>query len=235
MREIIFTIVVFITHIIQAITGFAGTALAMPFSIRLVGLEVARPVLNVVAIIISLILVVYDRKKIDYFVALKILLLGLIGMGIGLLLEQLFNINVLMVFYGSLIILISAYYLIKNETPTIPKKLGFFVIVLAGVIHKWFLTGGPVLVIYATATLKDKQTFRGTLSLVWLLLNTGIFSLDLFDGLYTQDVIKLSAVMVFIIPLSFILGSLVFKRLSSNAFMRIAYLLLLVSGIAMII
>ena len=36
MKDILFYVVVFLTNIVQCITGFAGTVLAMPFSILLV-------------------------------------------------------------------------------------------------------------------------------------------------------------------------------------------------------
>ena len=89
--------------------------------------------------------------------------------------------------------------------------------------------------IYATAKIKDKQAFRGTLSLVWLFLNIVVLLLDVSDGLYTQTVIELSAVMLIIVPFSFLVGSLVFKRIKEENFMRIAYALLLLSGFAMLV
>ena len=47
MKELLFYIVILLANIIQGITGFAGTILAMPFSLILVGYDVAKPVLNV--------------------------------------------------------------------------------------------------------------------------------------------------------------------------------------------
>ena len=46
VRNILFFVVVFLTNIIQCVTGFAGTVLAMPFSVLLVGYDTARPILN---------------------------------------------------------------------------------------------------------------------------------------------------------------------------------------------
>lgn len=51
MAEVLFYVIIFLANIIQGITGFAGTILAMPFSIHLVGYAVAKPVLNVLGII----------------------------------------------------------------------------------------------------------------------------------------------------------------------------------------
>ena len=46
MNEFLFYLVILLSNIIQGITGFAGTILAMPASLRLVGMGTAVPVLN---------------------------------------------------------------------------------------------------------------------------------------------------------------------------------------------
>ena len=51
MEYQLFFIIIFLTNIIQGITGFAGTILAMPPSLMLVGYNVAKPVLNVLGIL----------------------------------------------------------------------------------------------------------------------------------------------------------------------------------------
>jgi uncharacterized membrane protein YfcA len=47
LNDLFFYIVVLIANIFQGITGFAGTVLAMPASLFLVGYGVAKPILNV--------------------------------------------------------------------------------------------------------------------------------------------------------------------------------------------
>ena len=46
MKELLFLLVLFVSNVIQAITGFAGTVLAMPPSVYLLGLDHAKVVLN---------------------------------------------------------------------------------------------------------------------------------------------------------------------------------------------
>ena len=53
-KDILFLLVVFVSNVIQSITGFAGTVLAMPFSIMLEGYSVAKPILNVLGIVVSI-------------------------------------------------------------------------------------------------------------------------------------------------------------------------------------
>ena len=45
MKELLFLLVLFVSNVIQAITGFAGTVLAMPPSVYLLGLDHAKVVL----------------------------------------------------------------------------------------------------------------------------------------------------------------------------------------------
>ena len=51
MNTVLFYIIIFLTNVIQGITGFAGTILAMPPSLILVGYDVAKPILNVLGIL----------------------------------------------------------------------------------------------------------------------------------------------------------------------------------------
>lgn len=48
-HELLFLMIFFVTNAIMTITGFAGTMLAMPASILLLGVDDARFILNVTA------------------------------------------------------------------------------------------------------------------------------------------------------------------------------------------
>ena len=53
IREYLFIIIVLFANIIEGITGFAGTMLAMPASMMLIGAEEAKVILNMVALMVS--------------------------------------------------------------------------------------------------------------------------------------------------------------------------------------
>ena len=80
MKEFIFLIVLFIANIIQAITGFAGTVLAMPASMFLLGIDDAKVVLNVMALISGLLIAISSYKSINKKELLKICTIMIIGM-----------------------------------------------------------------------------------------------------------------------------------------------------------
>ena len=58
-KKILFLLVVFLTNIIQGITGFAGTMLAMPPSVMLVGFDTAKPILNALGLLSG----IYSRRE----------------------------------------------------------------------------------------------------------------------------------------------------------------------------
>ena len=64
MNQILFFTVILLTNIIQGITGFAGTILAMPPSLMLVGYDIAKPILNVLAIFSGVYVFAGNYKKV---------------------------------------------------------------------------------------------------------------------------------------------------------------------------
>ena len=64
-KKILFLLVVFFTNIIQGITGFAGTMLAMPPSVMLVGFDTAKPILNALGLLSGIYIVAANRKSVN--------------------------------------------------------------------------------------------------------------------------------------------------------------------------
>ena len=62
MHYVLFVFVVFVTNIVQGITGFAGAILAMPFCIFLTSLPVAKAVINILSRNVS----IYSATSDDY-------------------------------------------------------------------------------------------------------------------------------------------------------------------------
>ena len=65
IKNILFLLVVFLTNIIQCITGFAGTVLAMPFSVMLIGYDAAKAILNLLGLLASVYIVIICFKHIN--------------------------------------------------------------------------------------------------------------------------------------------------------------------------
>ena len=67
----------------------------------------------------------------------------------------------------------------------------YALLVLAGIIHGLFVSGGPLLTGYMTKRIKDKTVFRATISTVWVFLNTLVFLEDVQAGLWVPSTVKM--------------------------------------------
>lgn len=234
LKEILFLIVVFVSNIIQAITGFAGTMLAMPASMILIGVNEAKSILNVMGIISCLILTIKNYKSINRKEFIKITIFMFIGMIFGISLFKIAPINILLKIYAVIIILIAVKNMFVKNKIALPNFIMILIILTAGIIHGMFVSGGSLLVIYAVSVLEDKKEFRATLSPVWVLLNSYLMYDHIKMGFFTANVIKL--ILISIIPLiaSMFLGNILHDKMNQNAFLKLTYILLLISGLLLI-
>ena len=144
-NHILFLIVVFLSNTIQAFTGFAGTMLAMPASMLLLGMERASAVLNVIAIVVSL------------------------------------------------------------------------------------------LVLYAVTVLKEKKDFRATMAMVWVFLNSMLLVSHIRGGYFDLEAVGLLAAAIPVTLLSVWLGNKLHDKIDQALFLKITYVLLLLSGLLLIL
>lgn len=236
MKEIIFLFVLFVANVIQAITGFAGTVLAMPPSIYLLGMDNAKVVLNVMALLSGLMIAVMSYHHMNKKEVIKICVCMVAGMTIGIqICKTVPSEQILLIIYGVIILLIAGKNLLCHRQRTLPKALLLVILLLAGVIHGMFVSGGALLVVYAAQVLKEKEEFRATLAPVWVVLNSMLLVSQVRQGVFTEGNIRL--ILISIIPLFMAtwLGKKLVKKVSQKVFLNLTYVLLLVSGLSLIL
>ena len=141
IRDAIFIIVVFLANVIQAITGFAGTLLAMPASIHLIGVADAKAVLNMLPVIGCIMIAVQDFSYIRWKELCKICAFMLAGMLAGAKLFELLPLDMLLTAYGVMIVVIAAL-----------RLFGVPFIAMLPLTHL-LLTAGEALAVFALALL----------------------------------------------------------------------------------
>lgn len=233
-KEVLFLCVVTLANIMEGITGFAGTMLAMPLSMILLGVQPAKSILNIVAIIVSSLIFFSTYKDINKKELFKIVVFMVIGMGGGIYLFSVFPASGLAKIYGVLIILISLKGLFIKKEFRLSNVALTFVVLIAGIIHGMFLSGGALLIIYAVSVLKDKSTIRATLAPVWMILNSYILLQDLYVGNITPQVSRLIIYSIIPLLLAVALGNYLHKKMNQKFFIKLTYFLLIISGITLL-
>lgn len=235
MKTLLFLLIIFLSNIIQGITGFAGTVLAMPFTILLLGIDIAKPVLNIVTLVACLLIVFESYKSIEWREFFKMTFIMLLGVFVGEYIYTLFPIDILLIIYACFIILIALKGIFIKKTYQLPEFILIGIIILAGIIHGMFLSGGPLLIIYAVKKLSEKNVFRATLAPVWVVLNTYLLIRQWSVGQLTPLVIQLSVVSIPVLIVAILIGKKLYDKMSQKAFLMLSYILLLISGVSLLI
>ncbi len=235
IQEILFQIVLFLSNTMQTITGFAGTILAMPFSIRLVGVEQAKAVLNIFAMLACSVITIQNRKYINYRILAKIVCVMALGMAVGTWLFSLFSLDSLLTFYAVLVILVALQKMFWKKEITLPSWAMLLVLFAAGIIHGMFVSGGALLVIYAVSVLKDKDEFRATVAPVWVILNALLIFNHAQSGYYTMECLRSIAISIIPLVASILVGNYLYKKVSQEQFLKITYILLIIAGVSLLV
>lgn len=235
LRSILLILVLFFSNGIQAITGFAGTLLAMPPCIRLIGSDTAKTVLNILAQVSCLAIMLSGWRQIRWKVLARMLAGMLAGMAVGIWLYARLPLDFLLTVYGILILVIALQKLFFPLPQTKTGKWSWLAVPAAGVIHGMFVSGGALLVVYAAGALKQKEEFRATVASVWVILGFFVTYAQVQGGSVTGDTLLLTLAALVPMAAGIWVGNRLVRRISQPVFMKITYFLLAISGILAII
>ena len=245
LQGILYGIVTFFTQLIEAITGFGSSVMAMPFAIAITGsVIVARVPTTVHTWIYGGWVVTSDFKKILWRQYFTIMLFVLTGLPVGILASRHLPDTALKIILAVFMIVVSINGIYKGfyHTSSDPASLlrhprrwemAVFCVLLflGGIIHGAFSSGGPLLIIYATIAIKEKGNFRATMCAVWLTLNTVVLIEWLLRGVFCEEgVIGLCLITTPFFLVGAFVGSLIHNRISAKSFTQLVYIILLLSG-----
>ncbi len=235
VSKLLFLVTLFVSNTIQVITGFAGAMLAMPPSIRLVGVEAAKPIVAIVSGASSVYVAIRYWRDIDFRQLGKITLLMGSGLLLGIWLFDALAFDILLRAYGAVIILIALKKLFVRRELKLPKAALYGCLLIAGLIHGMFISGGSFLVVYAVWAMPEKNKFRATVSAVWVVLNTYLLYSHYRAGYFVPEVLGLLAASAIPFAGAVWLGNKLAKRISAQKFLLLTYILLLISGIVALV
>lgn len=243
MFEILFLVglIIFVTHTLEAITGFGCTVLAFPFVIFLMDdLEQAKIVLSILAWALAAYFVVTKFSSINWKQFGIILLLAGSGLPLGILMFKNLDAALLKKILGVFIIISAAVQLFKCYVPDkgnwkLPSFVGYLFLFVGGIVHGAFAVGGPLIVLYSAGKLPDKSQFRATMCLLWTTLNTVLILQYMNEGSLT---LKIGQDLLFLLPFliaGIVVGELIHKKVSEILFRKLIFSSLFLVGVAMVV
>lgn len=230
MTIALYILALVVANTIQGITGFAGNVIAMPPSAILLGVDTARSALNIMSLFSGAFMTIWFRKDIKWRKLATMVLFIMPGIIAGMAVYSLFPADQLLIPYGAVVAAIGIWYLRGRRSTPIPRPAMAAIIFAAGLMQGMFVSGGPLLVVYAVTVLHDKEKFRATLSALWLVLNLIIFVQSFFTGRISGEAMQYALIGIGPIILATIVGGMLQKHINQSAFMKLTYILLILSG-----
>ena len=217
-------LIVLLANVLESITGFGATVAELPLVSSIVGIKTAVVALCMVSLTLSSFVVIKYHKKVDEKAYLNIIICALIGMPIGMLAFSHLPERTLKIGLGIFIIFAAVHGFIvffskrKNRKPPHNAVLRLMLL-LGGIVHGAFASGGPFLVIYASQKIDDKGSFRATMCAVWVTLNSMLLIKYIFTGTFVFN----QVMPVYLAALPFLaagaaIGFFLHKKVSQRVF-----------------
>ncbi|MGL5329691.1 MAG: TSUP family transporter [Peptostreptococcaceae bacterium] len=234
MTLILLSFIVFFAHFIGALTGFGATVLALPFTISLIGINNGKPMLIVLGFLQCLVVAIQQFKNINWREVKKVVIIVSLGMPIGLILYKIlpkdFLLNLLSIFM--LIVSIKGFMELKGyKFQSLSNFTLNSLLFSGGIIHGAFVSGGPLLMIYSSETIKDKNIFRASMSMIWVILNGFLMIDSIISKVYTPTILTYTVLTLPALFLGIFLAGKLSDKVNQRMFNFTIYTVLAITAI----
>lgn len=231
--------ILLVTTSVGAAIGFGMGVLALPFVCLFVEIKLTPPFLGLLGLCVSSYLAFKDRHFIDKGQFVKILGWCALGFPIGNWGYHALRIDYLNFLLGVFIVIVAIKALLqlclgKELKPWSPTS-GRTLLILGGIIHGAFTTGGPAVVAYAEREISDKTRFRATLLTLWATLNSVFLLVYFLRPGADYEVLRLAAFAGPSVIIGIIVGQKLHHALSDSLFKKFVFVLLLIGGLSRLV
>lgn len=241
METILVGIVIFLASVLQGAFGFAFMLFAVPLVSFILDVKTAVPLLALLSFSTALIYWVSvfrlsGSRRFDYR-KIKALFIGApLGIPIGIFFLIQFDVNLLKLVLGIVLILYSAYSLFnKRMVFQLPAWTGYLFGFFSGILGGAFNMGGPPVVFYISTKDWLKIDVISSLSLFYLAQSTLIILFHILVGNISRNI---TLTFLEILPaeiLGIVLGTYIFRNMSEEKYKKRLFILLLLIGIMLMI
>lgn len=188
--EFIFVLVALMQVIgffVQGCTGFGCTIIAAAVTNGLLGTEAGVPYGTLITLPFLYFLGIKAFREVSWKDLVRIVVLCLPGIFLGNYLFQAISPDIAKISIGAMVTLIALMNIYKsivkpklfgvndinNEQDSTAKKIfRYSCLILGGIVHGAFNIGGPLITVYTIEAVQEKEKFRNTMNMVWVVLNT---------------------------------------------------------------
>ena len=220
---------------VQGLTGFGSALVAIPLLSLILDIKLAVPLCILNGLIITIYLALHLRRHLDRTKILPLVAGSIPGVFAGATLLQRVDAGIIRFCIGLLLISYSLYNLLVRPRPRgLARAWGYAAGFLTGAIGAAFSAGGPPAIIYTTLAGWNKEEIRATLSGFFVTNSIVTALVHALTGVSTPATVRIFLVTAPFVLVGTVAGSHVTGRINQQAYLRIIYLFLVVTGTMMI-
>lgn len=235
--DIIFLVLfVFLAVFTQSLAGFGVALVAMALIPSLVGIQVAVPLVAILALALETVLTIRYRASFDLKSVWPIALASIVGIPLGIWILNGFDETWLIRILGVLISGYALYSLLNLHLPELRHPawgpgIGF----LAGILGGAYNIAGPPYVIYGTCRRWSPASFKGNLQGLFLINSLFVFASHFTSGNISPHVWGYFLWSIPALILGILAGTRLDRMISPELFRKLVLWLLVILGLRLII
>jgi len=227
-------------HLVETVTGFGSTVIALSLGVHLVPVRDLVPALVLVGWLQSAWILLREVRHVRWgLLAGRILPGCALGFPLGVWCFRAAGGEDLRLVLGVFVTGVAALELLRLRKGRAGQPLrppaAAALLVGGGFFHGLFATGGPLVVYYVARVLPDKASFRGTLAVLWLVLNTALIALYARSGRLNGQGPTLALLLLPAVAVGILAGERLHARVNPVTFRKVVQGVLLVTGIALLV
>jgi len=229
-------LILFISTLIRSTFGFGDSVLAMPLLAVIVDLQLATPLVALIALSISTTILLLHWQQVYFKNLLRLILPTLAGIPIGIIMLRELNESLIKLLLAVVIVLFSIFNLGNFRELKIPgKKSASVAGFLGGIFGGAYNISGPPVVIYGALNRWPQENFRATLQGYFLITGIMLVSGHIISGNINEGILKIYLTALPFVFIAIFLGFILNRKIRKENFTKYLYVLLLIIGISLIV
>lgn len=224
---------------VRSVFGFGDALVAMPLMLLWLPLSVAAPIMAILSSVLGVMLLIQERRALDWRRARFLIVWAALGAVLGLLLLTPSAEAPMKILLGSFIVVFALLKLKGPISITPPPWLrrvsDTALAITSGVFMGAFSIAGPPAVVYASSQGWPPATFRATLHTYFLAINMLVMIGHGASGLWNVQVGLGALVAVPSVIVAMAAGTWLRGRLEPARFEKSVYVLLVVLGLGLVL
>ena len=225
-------VIICIAAVLQSISGFGFSLLAMPLLSIFVDIQDAVVIATLCGIFTNAVHLGKDFQLVERSIAQRISLSALIGMPLGVVGLSVFSATHMRAIIGAVIVvlvfLMMRNFILKTENTNVDIVLGAF----SGLLATSVSTNGPPLVFLLQSKQLDPWRLRATLAYVFTISGCASFIVLMIAGKGSIEAFQYAMLSLPAMYLGTVVGRKARLRVTQEAFKRLMYVLLLATAVS---